>query len=67
MQRFEAYGFRKHAHLHFFAAWSVFYGPEFEMRDTTGKLKEICRAPDPEADRFQAFRDRFDSFSMKAA
>lgn len=68
VQRFEAYGFRKHAYLHFFAAWTVFYGPDFEMRDPAGRLEEICRSPAaPEADRFKAFRDRFDNFSMKAA
>lgn len=67
VQRFEAYGFRKHAYLHFFAAWTVFYGPEFEMRDPAGKLEEICRSPGPEAERFKAFRDRFESFSMEAA
>lgn len=67
VRRFEAYGFRKHAYLHFFAAWTVFYGADFEKQDPTGSLEEICRSSAPEAERFKAFRTRFDSFSLKAA
>ena len=67
VQRFSAYRFHKHAYLHFFAAWTVFYGPDFEKRDPTGKLEEICLSSAPEAERFKAFRDRFDNFSLKAA
>ncbi len=67
VQRFETYGFRKHAYLHFFAAWTVFYGPDFEKRDPAGRLEEICLSSAPETERFKAFRDRFDSFSLKAA
>lgn len=67
VQRFSAYRFHKHAYLHFFAAWTVFYGPDFEKRDPTGKLEEICLSSAPDAERFKAFRDRFDNFSLKAA
>ncbi|RMC30116.1 DUF4123 domain-containing protein [Paracoccus alkanivorans] len=67
MQRFGAYGFREHAHLHFFAVWTVFYEPDFERRDPAGKLEEICRSSAPETEKFKAFRDRFDRFSLKAA
>ena len=63
--RFGAYGFRDHAHLHFFAAWTVFYGAGFETRDPTGKLEEICRTPAPELARFKAFRDRFDRLATR--
>lgn len=64
---FGGYGFKAHAHLHFFAVWTVFYGPGFETRDPAGTLQEICRSSGPEAERFKAFRDRFDSFTMRAA
>ena len=67
VQHFGTLGFREHAHLHFFAAWTVFYGPGFEQRDTTGRLDAICRSSNPEMTRFKAFRDRFDSFTMRAA
>lgn len=66
-QRFGGYGFKVHAHLHFFAVWTVFYGPGFESHDPAGILQSICRSSAPEAERFKAFRDRFDSFSMRAA
>ncbi|RCW88299.1 DUF4123 domain-containing protein [Paracoccus lutimaris] len=66
VNRFGGYGFREHAHLHFFAAWTVFYGPEFEMADPTGRLHEICQETGPELQRFKAFRDRFDSFEIRA-
>ncbi|RMC37829.1 DUF4123 domain-containing protein [Paracoccus alkanivorans] len=67
MRHFGAYGFRNHAYLHFFAAWTVFYGPGFETRDPAGTLEEICRSTAPEAERFRAFRVRFESFKMRAA
>ena len=67
LRLFGGYGFRTHAHLHFFAVWTVFYGPGFETRDPAGTLQAICRSPAPEAERFKAFRDRFDSFTMRAA
>lgn len=67
VSHFGAYGFRDHAHLHFFAVWTVFYGPGFETRDPTGTLQEICLSSAPELARFKAFRDRFDSFTLKAA
>lgn len=65
-RHFGGYGFRDHAHLHFFSAWTVFYGPGFESRDPTGQLEDICRSQAPEADRFRAFRKRFDSFDVRA-
>lgn len=64
---FGGYGFKTYAYLHFFAVWTVFYGPGFETRDPAGTLQEICRSSAPEAERFKAFRDRFDSFKMRAA
>ena len=64
---FSGYGFKTHAHLHFFAVWTVVYGPGFETRDPAGTLQEICRSSAPESERFKAFRDRFDSFTMRAA
>lgn len=67
LRLFGGYGFRTHAHLHFFAVWTVFYGPGFEARDPAGTLQAICRSPASEAERFKAFRDRFDSFTMRAA
>ncbi len=66
VRHFGNYGFRMHAHLHFFAVWTVFYGPGFETRDPEGKLEDICCSSAPEAERFKAFRERFDSFTMKA-
>ena len=67
LQRFGAYGFRIHAHLHFFAAWTVFYGADFETRDPTGKLLEICHTTGPEIDRFKAFREQFERSWSEAA
>ncbi len=65
VKRFEAFGFRTHAHLHFFATWSVLYGIGFEEHDSTGRLQEICRSNDPEPERFRAFRKWFDSFKVE--
>ena len=67
LRLFGGYGFKTHAHLHFFAVWTVFFGPGFEARDPAGTLQEICRSSAPEAERFKAFRNRFDSFTMRAA
>lgn len=67
LQRFGAYGFRIHAHLHFFAAWTVFYGADFESRDPTGKLLEICHSTGPEIERFKAFREQFERSWTEAA
>ncbi|SFJ01690.1 DUF4123 domain-containing protein [Jannaschia pohangensis] len=62
--RFEAFGFRDHAHLHLFAAWSLFYGATFERGDPTGELEAILRGDAPEAERFGAFRRRFETFAV---
>lgn len=62
--RFGAFGFRDHAHLHFFAGWSLFYGPAFETGDPTGELEAILRSDAPEAERFRAFRRRFETFKI---
>jgi hypothetical protein len=66
VDRFIGFGFREHAHLHFFAAWSVLYGVGFEQADTTGRLQDICRSNAPEKERFAAFRAWFDTFTMAA-
>lgn len=65
-QRFARFGFSQHAHIHFFAVWSVLYGIGFEEADTTGRLQEICRSDAPERARFDAFRSWFDTFTMAA-
>ena len=67
VDRFGAFGFRDHAHLHFFAAWSLFYGPAFERGDPTGELETILRSDAPEAARFRAFRQRFETFTVRGA
>ncbi|SFJ14596.1 DUF4123 domain-containing protein [Jannaschia pohangensis] len=66
LQRFGAFGFTRHAHLHFFAVWTVLYGLGFEEYDTTGKLQKICRSDAPEDERFRAFRKWFDTFTLEA-
>ena len=67
VRRFGSFGFRAHAHLHFFAAWSLFYGPTFETSDATGELARILRSDEPEAERFRAFRQRFETFTFRKA
>lgn len=64
VSHFQAFGFREHAHLHLFAAWSLFYGPAFERRDKTGKLDEILRSDASEAARFKLFRRRLESIAQ---
>ncbi len=64
IDRFSQFGFLEHAHLHFFATWSVLYGIGFEQADTTGRLQEICNSTGPEMERFAAFRDWFDTFTI---
>lgn len=54
-------GFRKHAHLHMFAAWAVFYGIGFEAGDPSGQLQAIVASNDPEDVRFSAFRKVFET------
>ncbi|MBL3611021.1 DUF4123 domain-containing protein [Rhodovulum sulfidophilum] len=65
LDRFGAFGFQDHAHLHFFAAWSLFYGPDFEQDDPMGELEEILRSDAPETERFRAFRRRFETFTKQ--
>ena len=67
VRRFGSFKFREHAHLHFFAAWSLFYGPTFEKGDTTGELETILRSDAPEAERFRAFRQRLETFTFRKA
>ena len=65
VRHYEALGFRAHAHLHLFAAWSVFYGPGFERGDPTGELDGILEDTAPEAERFAAFRRRFEMATVE--
>ncbi|MFY1711626.1 DUF4123 domain-containing protein [Tritonibacter mobilis] len=67
VERFGAFGFRNHAHLHFFAAWSLFYGPAFEQSDPTRELEAILDSDAHETERFRAFRRRFETFTTKRA
>jgi len=67
VERFGAFGFRNHAHLHFFAAWSLFYGPAFEQSDPTRQLEAILDSDAHETERFRAFRRRFETFTTKRA
>lgn len=64
VSHFQAFGFRDHAHLHLFAAWSLFYGPAFERRDKTGRLDEILRSEASAAARFKLFRRHLESIAL---
>jgi len=67
LQRFGGYGFSVHAHLRFFAAWTVFYGADFETRDPSGKLLKICRSSGPELERFRPFREQLERTAEEVA
>ena len=60
---YRGFGVQSHAHLHFLAAWSVFYGVGFEKNDPKGELVPILRSDLPEKERFKAFRNRVERWA----
>lgn len=65
INRFNEYGFVRQEHLHFFAAWSVFFGLGFEDKDPDGILSEICRSNLSEDEKFHRFKGRFEQFTYR--
>lgn len=64
LERFRLYGFSSQEYVHFFVAWSVFFGEGFETRDPHGMLQKICYSKVDEDQKFLRFKERFDQFVL---
>lgn len=58
IERMQKYGFQRRIYLEMFAAWELFYGAEFERKDKTGTLMEICRSDAAETLKYERFHKR---------
>lgn len=64
VERFRLYGFSSQEYVHFFVAWSAFFGEGFETRDPHGMLQKICYSKVDEDQKFLRFKERFDQFVL---
>jgi hypothetical protein len=62
LSRMREYGFWQKDHLFMLLAWELHYGPHFEHRDPDGHLRDICKSPLPEGEKFALLQERVATF-----
>jgi hypothetical protein len=62
LSRMHDYGFAQKDNLFRLLAWELHYGPQFELRDPDGQLRQICEAALPEGEKFALLEERVATF-----
>lgn len=64
IDRMRGYGFSRKGNLYLLAAWSIFFGEKFEMKDREERLLEICQSKLSEDDKMIALKERMAVLSV---
>jgi hypothetical protein len=62
LSRMHDYGFTQKDNLFRLLAWELHYGPQFELCDPDGQLRQICEAALPEGEKFALLEERVATF-----